>query len=97
MFKICFRLVLYKQGPPFYHASYLVLIDNLSADTFTRKTDLPQRSFDWSSLIGLNRLTETAAKVLFKYYVLRKYNVCIFTGNSYMSDNVADKYNFERY
>lgn len=94
-YQICFRLVLYKQGPPFYHASYLVLIDNLSVDTLTRKTDLPQRSFDWLSLIGLNRLTETAAKVGIIVNLSIKYINLYFAGGNYMSDNLADKYYIE--
>lgn len=55
-------LVLYKEGPPYYHASYVVVIDNLFHN-LSRNTDVCQRSIDWTSLIGLNRLTETSAKV----------------------------------
>lgn len=55
--------VLYKKGPPFFHASYLIVIDVLTSDTYERKVEICRRSMNWIKLIGLNRLTETAAKV----------------------------------
>lgn len=53
--------LLYKDGPPFYHASYSVWIRRLTANTdniCTKK--LPD--LDWTSLSGLNRVTESASK-----------------------------------
>ncbi|XP_071447517.1 uncharacterized protein Tsen2 [Hetaerina americana] len=48
--------LLYKDGPPFYHASYLVVIDSFDADG--------ESKFDWKMLSGMNRLTENIAKDL---------------------------------
>lgn len=56
-------LVLYKQGPPFYHASYIVIIDVLDGDLLIRDESKPMHKSTWSSLLGLERLSETAAKV----------------------------------
>lgn len=56
--------MLYKEGPPFYHASYLVIIDVLDEESLERKDDLVRRSMDTVNIIGLNRLCETAGKEL---------------------------------
>lgn len=55
-------LVLYKDGPAFYHASYVVIIDVVRSQTKDKLNDLCNRSMAWSDLICQNRLTETAAK-----------------------------------
>ncbi|KAG8237292.1 hypothetical protein J437_LFUL016205 [Ladona fulva] len=49
------RKLLYKDGPSFYHASYLVVIDS----------SLPHEgsAITWNTLAGLNRLAENVAKV----------------------------------
>ena len=56
--------MLYKQGPPFYHASYIVIIDILDGDTLVTDQSKCMRKLTWNSLLGLERLSETAAKVI---------------------------------
>lgn len=56
-------LVLYQQGPPFFHASYIIVIDILDHN-LQRIKSLTRRSMDNLALHGLNRLCETAAKEL---------------------------------
>lgn len=56
-------LVLYKEGPPFYHASYVVIIDIVN-NNLERIQSLCRRTMDNVSLLGLNRLCETAGKEL---------------------------------
>ncbi|KAJ8959196.1 hypothetical protein NQ318_022458 [Aromia moschata] len=55
--------LLYKQGPAFYHASYVVIIDSINENS-ERITSLSRRSMDNVSLTSLNRLCETAGKEL---------------------------------
>ncbi|XP_066587191.1 tRNA-splicing endonuclease subunit Sen2 [Prorops nasuta] len=62
--------LLYKQGPPFYHASYIVIIDTLDSDTYTRNPSLPSLKMTWNNLFGLERLSETAAKEILFAQVL---------------------------
>lgn len=57
-------LVLYKQGPPFYHASYIVIVDILDGDTLVTDQSKCMHKLTWNSLLGLERLSETAAKVI---------------------------------
>ncbi|XP_046427713.1 tRNA-splicing endonuclease subunit Sen2 isoform X1 [Neodiprion fabricii] len=54
--------LLYKQGPPFYHASYIVIVEVLDADTLTTDDKKTTRKMTWKKLYGLDRLSETAAK-----------------------------------
>ncbi|XP_076271978.1 tRNA splicing endonuclease subunit 2 [Rhynchophorus ferrugineus] len=53
--------LLYKQGPPFYHASYVVIIQIVNSNLENQMEDL---SLDNVSLSALNRLCETAGKEL---------------------------------
>jgi tRNA-splicing endonuclease subunit Sen2 len=53
--------LLYKQGPPFYHASYIVLVEVIDKSTLMRIRGL-QRSLSWTRLMGLNRVGESAGK-----------------------------------
>ncbi|CAG9824840.1 unnamed protein product [Phaedon cochleariae] len=55
--------LLYKQGPPFYHASYVVIIEILD-DCHSKIEDLCRRSMDKVSVMSLNRLCETGGKEL---------------------------------
>jgi tRNA-splicing endonuclease subunit Sen2 len=55
--------VLYKQGPPFYHASYVVII-HVVDENFQKIEDMNRRSMENRCLMGLNRLCETAGKVV---------------------------------
>ena len=55
--------LLYKDGPPFYHASYSVWIRKHSEIVnYTDTKEVP--NLDWTSLSGLNRVTESASKEL---------------------------------
>lgn len=68
--------MLYKEGPAFYHASYVVIIDVLDK-TLKRKEEFNLRSMEVTNIIGLNRLCETAGKVycFFKFQLL---SVCVY-------------------
>lgn len=54
--------LLYKKGPPFYHASYMVIIEIADADSLVVDPTMSSRSMTWNSLFGFERLSETAAK-----------------------------------
>ncbi|XP_058844457.1 tRNA-splicing endonuclease subunit Sen2 [Acipenser ruthenus] len=60
-------LLLYRKGPPFYHASYSVVVEMVD-DTFQGK---PLRPFSWRSLAALNRITVNVSKELMFCYVVR--------------------------
>lgn len=62
-----FLPVLYKDGPSYYHASFLVIVNVIKKDT-KEKLEECKRTTDWSSLICLNRLLETASKVILIIY-----------------------------
>ncbi|PBC28397.1 tRNA-splicing endonuclease subunit Sen2 [Apis cerana cerana] len=64
------KYVLYKQGPPFYHASYIVIIDILDGDALVTDQNKCMRKLTWNSLLGLERLSETAAKEILFAQVL---------------------------
>ncbi|KAL1494436.1 hypothetical protein ABEB36_010035 [Hypothenemus hampei] len=55
--------MLYKQGPPFYHASYVVVIEVVDENS-KRNEELTNRAMDSISILGLNRLCETSGKEL---------------------------------
>ena len=55
--------LLYKDGPPFYHASYSVWLRKPVKNTNTT-VDKELPDLDWTSLSGLNRVTESASKEL---------------------------------
>ena len=55
--------LLYKDGPPFYHASYSVWIrKHRKIVNYTDNKEVS--NLDWTSLSGLNRVTESASKEL---------------------------------
>ncbi|NWX98038.1 SEN2 endonuclease, partial [Nothoprocta ornata] len=60
-------LLLYRKGPPFYHASYSVIAE-LVHDNFEGSL---RRSLSWKSLSGLNRTTVNASKELMLCYLIR--------------------------
>ncbi|KAM6256819.1 tRNA-splicing endonuclease subunit Sen2 isoform 1-T3 [Porphyrio hochstetteri] len=60
-------LLLYRKGPPFYHASYSVLAE-LVDDNFEGSL---RRPLSWKSLSGLNRTTVNASKELMLCYLIR--------------------------
>ncbi|XP_039971533.1 tRNA-splicing endonuclease subunit Sen2 isoform X2 [Xiphias gladius] len=59
-------LMLYRKGPPFYHASYSLVIQRVD-DAF-RGSAL--RSFSWRSLAALSRITANVAKELMLCYII---------------------------
>ncbi|XP_061584092.1 tRNA-splicing endonuclease subunit Sen2 isoform X2 [Cololabis saira] len=59
-------LMLYRKGPPFYHASYSVVVERVD-DAFR---GLPLRPFSWRSLAALSRITGNVSKELMLCYVI---------------------------
>lgn len=53
--------VIYKEGPPFYHGSYSVIVKMVRDDDLKEEDSLP--TLTWTQIAGLNRLTEHVAKV----------------------------------
>ncbi|XP_037303717.2 tRNA-splicing endonuclease subunit Sen2 [Pungitius pungitius] len=64
-------LMLYRKGPPFYHASYSVVIERTD-DTF-RGSAL--RPFSWRSLAALSRITSNVSKELMLCYIIYPANL----------------------
>ncbi|KAG5835830.1 hypothetical protein ANANG_G00248170 [Anguilla anguilla] len=60
-------LMLYRKGPPFYHASYSVVVERVD-DSF-RGAAL--RPFSWRSLAALSRITGNVSKELMLCYIIR--------------------------
>ncbi|CAM4589363.1 unnamed protein product [Caretta caretta] len=60
-------LLLYRKGPPFYHASYSVIAE-LVNDNFVGSL---RRPLNWMSLSGLNRTTMNVSKELMLCYLIR--------------------------
>lgn len=67
--------MLYKEGPPFYHASYIVIIEVVDADSLIIDSTMSSRSMTWNSLIGFERLSETTSKVNMQLSVNTIYRV----------------------
>uniref|UniRef100_A0A8C8SH92 tRNA-splicing endonuclease subunit Sen2 n=1 Tax=Pelusios castaneus TaxID=367368 RepID=A0A8C8SH92_9SAUR len=64
-------LLLYRKGPPFYHASYSVIAE-LVNDNFEGSL---RRPFTWMSLSGLNRTTVNVSKELMLCYLISPCNM----------------------
>ncbi|XP_048028869.1 LOW QUALITY PROTEIN: tRNA-splicing endonuclease subunit Sen2 [Megalobrama amblycephala] len=64
-------LMLYRKGPPFYHASYSVVVER--ADACFRGATL--RPFSWRSLAALSRTTGNVSKELMLCYVITPSNL----------------------
>ncbi|NXN97636.1 SEN2 endonuclease, partial [Rhinopomastus cyanomelas] len=60
-------LLLYRKGPPFYHASYSVIAE-LVDDNFEGSL---RRPLCWKTLSGLNRMTVNASKELMLCYLIK--------------------------
>ncbi|XP_026163869.1 tRNA-splicing endonuclease subunit Sen2 isoform X2 [Mastacembelus armatus] len=58
--------MLYRKGPPFYHASYSVVIERVD-DAFR---GLMLRPFSWRSLAALSRITANVSKELMLCYII---------------------------
>ncbi|CAK8675610.1 unnamed protein product [Clavelina lepadiformis] len=65
-------LILYKKGTPFYHASYVVVIQTVNSQTLQAHAfnGAEERKFTWASLSGLLRLATTVSKEVMFCYVL---------------------------
>ncbi|XP_054640760.1 tRNA-splicing endonuclease subunit Sen2 [Dunckerocampus dactyliophorus] len=59
-------LLLYRKGPPFYHASYSVVVEKVD-DGFSGST---RRPFTWRSLAALSRITANVSKELMMCYII---------------------------
>lgn len=81
--------LLYKQGPPFYHASYIVLVDVVDGDTLLRNENKIMHKLTWSNLLGLERLSETAAKEILFAQVLWP-SSAVETSNSFNVDILSE-------
>ncbi|KAM8913376.1 tRNA-splicing endonuclease subunit Sen2 [Spinachia spinachia] len=64
-------LMLYRKGPPFYHASYSVVIER--TDDAFRGSAL--RPFSWRSLAALSRITSNVSKELMLCYIIYPANL----------------------
>ncbi|XP_048462546.1 tRNA-splicing endonuclease subunit Sen2 isoform X1 [Rhincodon typus] len=64
-------LLLYRKGPPFYHASYSVVIEMLD-DSYQGSQ---RRPFTWRSLAGLSRTTANVSKELLLCYLIKPSNM----------------------
>ncbi|XP_044789369.1 peroxisome proliferator-activated receptor gamma isoform X3 [Bubalus bubalis] len=60
-------LLLYRKGPPFYHASYSVVVE-LVDDRFQ---GVPRRPLSWRSLAALSRVSVSVSKELMLCYLIK--------------------------
>lgn len=60
--------LLYKDGPPFYHATFSVLVRQAWSETLQEHEDRRLRT--WASMAGLIRLNATSAKAVLLCYVV---------------------------
>lgn len=65
------NLLLYRKGPPFYHASYSVVVEMVDDSC----QGLQQRPFTWQSLAGLVRITTNVSKELMLCYLIKPTNM----------------------
>jgi len=67
-------LVLYKEGMPFYHSSYSVivrLVESQHLDKEKQEDSMPCRQLSWLQLCGVSRVNEHAAKEVMICYVIK--------------------------
>ncbi|XP_076289094.1 uncharacterized protein LOC143213277 isoform X1 [Lasioglossum baleicum] len=81
--------LLYKQGPPFYHASYIVIVDVVEVDSLIRDESKSMHKPTWNNLFGLERLSETAAKEILFAQVLWPSSV-LQSSNSLCVDSLSE-------
>ncbi|XP_076654114.1 tRNA splicing endonuclease subunit 2 [Halictus rubicundus] len=81
--------LLYKQGPPFYHASYIVIVDVVDGDSLIRDESKSMHKPTWNNLFGLERLSETAAKEILFAQVLWPSSV-LQSSNSLCVDTLSE-------
>lgn len=63
--------LLYQKGPPFYHASYIVVVKCVNAESLKSLSlnKSNERNFSWENLSGLMRLSTTVSKEIMFCYV----------------------------
>lgn len=79
--------IIYKEGPPFYHGSYSVIVKMVRDDDLKEEDNLP--TLTWTQIAGLNRLTEHVAKQLLICYVIRPTHV---NSDLMLSPNVISQF-----
>ncbi|RZF36868.1 hypothetical protein LSTR_LSTR004556 [Laodelphax striatellus] len=52
--------LLYKKGPKFYHASYIVVIEDVGQPS--SESDVARKPLDWTKFLTLQRIAETVSK-----------------------------------
>ncbi|CAH1773641.1 unnamed protein product [Owenia fusiformis] len=63
--------VVYKQGPPFYHSSYSVLVRLVDGVSFRDDTQYEKRPLSWTTIAGMHRITEQVSKEVMFCYVIK--------------------------
>ncbi|XP_002127990.2 tRNA-splicing endonuclease subunit Sen2-like [Ciona intestinalis] len=65
-------LVLYRKGPPYYHASYIVIIVSVDAETLQETVfrAAKNRTFSWPTMSGQLRLATSVSKEVMLCHVL---------------------------
>lgn len=79
--------IIYKEGPPFYHGSYSVIVKMVRDEDLKEVDNLP--TLTWTQIAGLNRLTEHVAKQLLICYVIRPTHV---NSDLMLSPNVISQF-----
>ena len=67
--------LLYRKGPPYFHASYIVVIRCIDAESLkpVHFNEKEERKFSWETLTGLLRLATTVSKeIMFCYVAIPK-------------------------
>lgn len=80
--------LLYKDGPPFYHATFSVIVRSVWADTLETVPD--HRLQSWASLSGLIRVNSNASKALLQCHVIMPRDADLTTPNVLRSFKVQD-------
>lgn len=81
-------LMLYRKGPPFYHASYSVVVDTVDASF--RRSSL--RPFSWRSLATLSRTTGNVSKELMLCFIITPSDV---TGDLLVSPQCLKRFSVQ--
>ena len=56
-------IVLYKDGPPFYHSSYAVIVKPVKESNFRDVTNGGRPNLTWASLAAVHRVCSHSSKV----------------------------------
>ena len=62
MIKVFFFLVVYKDGPPFYHSSFVVIVKYIEEGASSDNSS-DSNPFTWTTLVLQNRVAEQCSKV----------------------------------